>query len=94
MTLTPEEEAQAKKEGWALFNGGTQFRAIIGGPFRTRIDAYEWLVQQANSSSIFHTTVLQSLPTCQEDIMYYHNFQVVKDKITANKVKQKLIWLQ
>lgn len=94
MQLTPEEEAQSVKEGWALFNGGTQFRIRKDGTFKDWASGYDFLINQAANGSELHGNVLNALPIYAVDVDYYAHFQVIRDKIAANKVKQKLIWPQ
>ena len=94
MKLTPEEQAQSIEEGWVLYNGGNQFRARKDGPRPRWEDAYEFLIQQAANGSELHERVLHSLPIYDSDLRRHNHFQVVKDKIAANKVKQRLTWQQ
>lgn len=94
MKLTPEEQAQATKEGWALYNGGNQFRVRKDGPLKDWTSGYNFLIHQAASGSELHGNVLNALPIYAVDAEYYAHFQVIRDKIAANKVKQRLIWQQ
>lgn len=95
MTLTPEEQAQATKEGWTLYNGGTQFRARKDGPFNGIFaPAYEYLIQQAAAGSELHVNVLNALPIYSIDVDYHAHYQVIRDKVAANKVKERLLWPQ
>lgn len=94
MKLTPEEQAQSMEEGWALYNGGNQFRIRKNGPFKDWASGYDFLVQQAANGSELHGNVLNALPTYSIDVDYHAHFQVIRDKIAANKVKQRLTWQQ
>ena len=94
MKLTPEEQAQSIEEGWALYNGGNQFRIRKDGPFKAWISGYDFLVQQAANGSELHGNVLNALPTYSIDADYHAHFQVIRNKVAANKVKQRLTWQQ